>query len=148
MLISDLPSSQAHFPYQAGLHGNNSPPHPPPFLSLPVRRVNRPATAQLRRIRVDVADQAVASGSTPTCASLASRTPSPLLLHHMSRPTTPPLPSYARRARVHAHHRHNTESSLSSRLQPSRPPFPLAERGCHLVTSPSAPAVPVLEQLD
>jgi hypothetical protein len=28
MFISGPPSSQAHFPYQAGLHGNSSPPNP------------------------------------------------------------------------------------------------------------------------
>jgi hypothetical protein len=43
MFISGGPSSQTHFPYQADLCGNISPPDP--LLSLPARRVNRPATA-------------------------------------------------------------------------------------------------------
>jgi hypothetical protein len=152
MFISGPPSNRAHFPYQAGLRGNSSPPDPP-FLSLPVRRASRPTTAQLLRIRVDVADQAVASGSTPMWASLASRTPPPLFSSTTCRAPhqPPPLSSYGRRARVHARRRHNTGSSLSSRLQPSRPPFPLVERVRHLATSPSATtrAVPaaVLEQL-
>jgi hypothetical protein len=75
LFISGRPSNRAHFPYQVGLHGNSSPPDP--LLSLPARRVSRPATAQLQRIRVNVADQAVASSSAPTCASLASRPFSP-----------------------------------------------------------------------
>jgi hypothetical protein len=43
MFISGGPSSQTHFPYQADLCGNISPPDP--LLSLPARHVNRPATA-------------------------------------------------------------------------------------------------------
>jgi hypothetical protein len=47
-------------------------PHRTPLLSLPAWRVSCPAAAQLQCIRVNVADQAVASSSAPTCASLSS----------------------------------------------------------------------------
>jgi hypothetical protein len=47
-------------------------PHRTPLLSLPAWHVSCPAAAQLQCIRVNVADQAVASSSAPTCASLSS----------------------------------------------------------------------------
>jgi hypothetical protein len=76
LFISGRPSSRAHFPYQAGLRGNKSPPDPPPPppYSLCPRDVQ---AAQLRHIWGNVTDQAVASSSALTCASLASRNPPP-----------------------------------------------------------------------
>jgi hypothetical protein len=76
LFISGRPSSRAHFPYQASLRGNKSPPDPPPPppYSLCPRDVQ---AALLRHIWVNVTDQAVASSSALTCASLASRNPPP-----------------------------------------------------------------------
>jgi hypothetical protein len=145
MFISGPPSSRAHFPYQAGLHSNSSLLDP---LSLSTRTTCEPPHHHPGRCH----RLGRCLGLCPDVRLTGQPVP-PLLLRHVPHPTPalPPLPSYARRAQVCARCRHNTGPSLSSRLQPSRPPFPSAEWGHHLATSLSTAtrAVPmaVLEQL-
>jgi hypothetical protein len=152
MFISSLPSSRAHFPYQAGLCGNRSPPDP---LSLSARATcepphHCPAPAHPSRC----CRPGHCLGLHPDVRLTGQPDPPPPLLLYLVPCPTPapqPLPSYVCQARVRACRRHNTEPSLSSCLQPSRTPFLSTEQGHHLLTSPSAAArdmsAVVLQQL-